>query len=326
MMKSLLSVFLIVVSGSVVANDYKDAKDFAQISKNNLEKMIKTLNPNDLVSGFNPNPKESQLNPDMLKELAQKEASKSDIAKDAINRAKNRQEIDLEQEGEATDKGIDLGQSQHINGIPCNDGKCMPTQDEQSTDFAEGATELGALGGVADDVRKNQVRNGIPAIFSGSNNLCRVAAAHVGNCCGGNAHLLNCREEEKSLSRARQDNRAVYVGTFCAHRKLKVCIEHKQSWCVFPSKLSSIIQIQGRLGQLGIGFGQTTSKRNYANCRGITPEEISRIDFSRLDMRSVTEGFKNKYQQQDNQRQDGQITGHVNDWEKDGKWSENGYE
>lgn len=325
-MKRFLGIFLIVVTLPTFANDFQDAKAFAQMSKNNLEQMMEILNPNDLVSGFNPNPKESTLNPEMLKETARKEALKSEMAKDAINRAKNRQEVDLEQEGEATDKGIDLGQSQNTNGIPCNHGKCLPTEDEQSTDFAEGVTELGALGGVADDVRKNQVQSGVPAIFSGSNNLCRVAAAHVGNCCGGNAHLLSCREEEKALSRARQDNRAIYVGTFCAHRKLKVCLEHKQSWCVFPTKLSSIVQIQGRFGQLGINFGQTTRKENYANCRGITPEEISSIDFSRLDMRAVTEGFKNKYQQQDSQRQDGQITGHVNDWEKDGKWSEKSYE
>jgi hypothetical protein len=325
-MKGILGIFLIVAIQPVFANDYQVAKAYADVSKNNLEQVIKNLNPNDLISGYNPNPKESSLNPDTLKEIAKKEALKSEIAKDAIHRANNRKKVDLEQEGAAADKGIDLGQNQNTNGIPCSNGKCLPTQDEQSTDFAEGATELGALGGVADDVRKNQVRNGVPAIFSGSNNLCRVAASHVGNCCGGNAHLLNCREAEKALSRAKQDNRAQYVGTFCAHRKLRKCIEHKQSWCVFPTKLSSIIQIQGRFGQLHINFGQTTRKRNYANCRGITPEEISRIDFSRLDMRAVTEGFKNKYQQQDSTKQDGQITGHVNDWEKGGKWSEIGYE
>jgi len=61
-------------------------------------------------------------------------------------------------------------------------------------------------------------------------------------------------------------------------------------YCVFPSKLAGIVQIQGRGGQLGLSFGSATNP----NCQGLTPEQLERIDFSRLDLSALEQDFISK--------------------------------
>lgn len=46
-------------------------------------------------------------------------------------------------------------------------------------------------------------------------------------------------------------------------------------YCQFDSKLARIVQEQGRRDQLGVGFGSGSSP----NCRGITVDELQRLDF-----------------------------------------------
>lgn len=168
----------------------------------------------------------------------------------------------------------------------CADGQCDKSHIDESHDMGEGISRLGALAGVAGDVAANQVGSGMPAIFTGNNHRCRMLVAGLGNCCGGHARFLNCRDEEKQLAKAIEEKRAFYVGKYCAEKDI-VCLKHKESWCVFPSKLASIIQIEGRYQQLGINFGAAWGETNAADCRGITPEEIERINFSTLDLSPI---------------------------------------
>ncbi|MCE3045408.1 conjugal transfer protein TraN [Legionella sp. 16cNR16C] len=182
-----------------------------------------------------------------------------------------------------------------LHHLGCADGECDASQEEASEDAAEGIARLGALAGVASEVAQLQVDSGMPQIFSGKNARCRIAVAGVGNCCGGKARLLNCREEEKRLSQAIEEGRAAQVGTYCAHKAVE-CLEEKESWCVFPSKLSGILQIQGRFGQLHIGFGEAHDKTNAPDCRGMTPEELERIDFSLLDLSAIEADFQSRRQ------------------------------
>ncbi|MFO3232729.1 conjugal transfer protein TraN, partial [Legionella pneumophila serogroup 1] len=51
------------------------------------------------------------------------------------------------------------------------------------------------------------------------------------------------------------------------------------------TKLASIVQIQGRGGQLGIPYGTA----QYPDCRGLTPEELERINFASLDLSPIQE-------------------------------------
>lgn len=160
--------------------------------------------------------------------------------------------------------------------IFCIEGDCSRPQVEASQDFQQSATALSA----AADASKQFINKGI---FNGRAETCRKVTAGTLDCCvdsgwAKNVHLSHCRDNEKKLGQAKESHRTVYVGEYCAHKKLGVCLEKKKSYCVFGSKLAQIIQSQGRR-QLGLNFGKDKSP----NCRGLSPEELQRIDFSKIN-------------------------------------------
>ena len=59
-----------------------------------------------------------------------------------------------------------------------------------------------------------------------------------------------------------------------------MCTKHCRVYCCFNSILARLIHEQGR-PQLNIPWGSV----NAPNCRGLTPEELGSIDFSRVDLR-----------------------------------------
>lgn len=202
--------------------------------------------------------------------------------------------------------------------IGCSDGNCDSSVNEFSDDTQEGISRLGALSGVASDVAVNQVKSGVASVFTGTNSLCRIAVAGIGNCCGGSPRLLHCNEQERSLAKAIDERRAFKVGTYCAHRVV-ICTEEKQSWCVFPSKLSAIVQIQGRYHQLGINFGTAHEDTNKANCRGISPEELERINFSALNLSPILQELMARMRLPDSGVVGANNQAKVGQWNQEGK-------
>ena len=83
---------------------------------------------------------------------------------------------------------------------------------------------------------------------------------------------------------ARAKKRCVFVGTYCAEKILGICTRKKSSFCCFGNKLSRLLNDQGRR-QLGIGFGDAEEP----DCRGLTPEELSRIDMSQMNLSELYE-------------------------------------
>ena len=63
-----------------------------------------------------------------------------------------------------------------------------------------------------------------------------------------------------------------------------MCIKKAQSYCCFGSMLSRIIQEQGR-NQIGLNLGSAESP----NCRGLTVEEMQRLDFTQIDFTEYTQ-------------------------------------
>ena len=176
----------------------------------------------------------------------------------------------------------------------CEDGSCAKTENEESTDFAEGITKLGSLVGVADDVYKNQVDVGEARLFTGHAQECHVYIAGSMDCCnakGWGKWAIHCPKDMQNLLRAKSDGRAVYLGHY--HKK-KLSREH-YAYCVFDTKLAGIIQIQGRLSQLGIGFGSAKSPM----CSGLKPEWLESIDFSRLDLSAITNDLTSQFREPD---------------------------
>ncbi|PVZ84210.1 type-F conjugative transfer system mating-pair stabilization protein TraN [Serratia sp. S1B] len=165
----------------------------------------------------------------------------------------------------------------------CLDGECdKAKKGTQGNDFQKAVSELAAVAAAGKNVAE---LNGVNVrAFTGSARFCKKSAAGFSNCCvdsgwGQNIGLASCTSEEKALGKAKENLLTVSTGEFCSKKLLGVCLEKKRSYCQFDSKLAQIVQQQGRNWQLGIGFGGADNP----DCRGITVEELQRINFDRLD-------------------------------------------
>lgn len=174
----------------------------------------------------------------------------------------------------------------------CTDGTCAQTEAGKSDSFQQAISQLAAVSAAGEDVAKLNDVN--VKAFTGLGQSCRKATAGFNNCCasggwGGDVGLAHCSSEEKALGEARERKLTVEVGEYCSRRVPGVCLQKKRAFCVFESKLAQIVQQQGRQWQLGIGFGSADGP----DCRGITIDELQRVDFSRLDFKSFYADLEN---------------------------------
>ncbi|STX55687.1 conjugative transfer protein TraN [Legionella beliardensis] len=168
--------------------------------------------------------------------------------------------------------------------INCAEGECAETLDEASDDMPEGVTRLGTLADTASDVATNQVNSGEPSIFKGEAKDCESYFFGAHDCChdkGWGKWVIHCPKDLKALLQAKRDKRVKKIGHYNDSGNKHYV------YCVFPSKLAGIVQIQGRFKQLHIDFGKPKSP----DCRGLTPEELERIQFDVLDLSALTDDF-----------------------------------
>ncbi|MCL2590057.1 MAG: conjugal transfer protein TraN [Betaproteobacteria bacterium] len=96
--------------------------------------------------------------------------------------------------------------------------------------------------------------------------------------------MSSCNKEEGKLAMREGAGLCHTIGTWCSSclklfGKCVSCIEHSTRKCCFNSKLSRLINEQGR-AQIGKGWG-TPEK---PDCSGFTIEQLQRLDFSRMDL------------------------------------------
>lgn len=169
----------------------------------------------------------------------------------------------------------------------CADGSCDASKSDESDDINEGISRLGALVGSAEEVASHQVQNNSPSIFKGEKFECEKYPLSLRDCCTDSGFLegiINCPKPLQDLQKAKVEGRVALIGDY----QDKFYQTKKFVYCIFPSKLSGIVQIQGRLGQLGIAFGEPKKP----NCRGITPQELERINFSALNLSPIVHELK----------------------------------
>jgi hypothetical protein len=164
----------------------------------------------------------------------------------------------------------------------------LPTQEAPNNDMAEAISKLQILQETQDELRVGGEATSLPLIFKGRSCACTIAFAGFKNCCtdgkgwGVSLGLSGCDGEDKDLAERQQKGLCHEVGTYCAEKVLGVCIRKKRRYCCFPSKLSRILHEQAR-PQIGLGWGSPEE----AQCRGFTADELSQINFDRLDLREV---------------------------------------
>ena len=121
-------------------------------------------------------------------------------------------------------------------------------------------------------------------MFSGASKKCKKTSVTTifANCCDLSGWFASwCNDTERELKKRKQAGTCHEVGTYCS-KKIKfigLCLERKKSYCCFNSKLSRIVNEQGR-PQIGKTWGDT--KDPY--CKGFTPAEFGGLDFSRIDL------------------------------------------
>ncbi len=178
----------------------------------------------------------------------------------------------------------------------CIGGDCVTPSYSSNTEMMEAISRLEILRKIQEDLRANEVK-----IFDGKNpQKCSKYIVNFKDCCmkskgwGVSAHLSQCSAEELTLSKNRSKNLCTYVGTYCAEKVAGKCIRKKSSFCCFGSRLARIIHEQGR-PQLGLSWGDA----KHPQCRGFTADEISRIDFSKLDLSELYEELLTRYKEKD---------------------------
>lgn len=169
--------------------------------------------------------------------------------------------------------------------VPCLDGNCVDKSYLINSEMVHSIAQLDLLSQVKND-------NGEIQIFTGKVRDCKVKRpANFSNCCpGGQVGWgqrlgYRCSRDEKDLIEKIQKNLCVYV-TKRANRRRRVVrftTSTTHFYCCFNSVLEKIIQIQGRR-QLGISF----EHNGNINCRGLTMEELNRINMENIDFSEFT--------------------------------------
>tara|TARA_R110002126_G_scaffold125671_1_gene267884 strand:+ start:2040 stop:2993 length:954 start_codon:yes stop_codon:yes gene_type:complete len=275
---------------------------------------LRTFHPETLIPGFTHAPTEVSINPNTTGDLNQLNRAASErVIRDRTarfvvaegRRHESEAKPDITFETSKGERLLEAHEGEVVN-LPCADGLCDKTVAEESNDLAEGLTELGVVSGAAEDASAHQSQAGQSSIFSGSSKQCKSLPVGLHDCCTGSGPLewlVSCPSDMQELQRAKLEGRVVYLGSYKRHKA-----GHKHHvHCVFPTKLAGIIQVQGRLGQLSIPFGNP----KYPNCRGLTPEELQRINFSALNLSALTTELTRRKHLPDESNLDTVNTAHV---------------
>ncbi|WP_281061356.1 conjugal transfer protein TraN [Sphingobium sp. Sx8-8] len=197
--------------------------------------------------------------------------------------------------------------------VYCINGDCEAIQREASSEFKDALTALHAIDTAGKDFDPDDMH-----VFPGTRDTCHKPIFGVVNCCAGKvsgllplgiggaalAGALNgnvaalagvatqflttflCSTGEKMLDVKDRMGFCTFVGSYCSSSLLGVCTTKRKAYCCFESKLSRILQEQGR-PQINKPFG----KPKHERCEGFTVDEFSRLDLSAMDFTDVYSDF-----------------------------------
>lgn len=177
--------------------------------------------------------------------------------------------------------------AQYICGgdVYCIGGDCEPVEREASDEFKDAVVALNALGQANAEFDESTL-----SLFKGAAEGCSHKLFGLANCCSGKGvpllTPLLCSPSEVLLDKHDDAGLCHKIGTYCSSSFLGTCLSKRDSYCCFQSKLSRILQEQGRI-QLGKGWG--TPKKPV--CDGFSVFEFQQLDLSKMDFSEVYAEF-----------------------------------
>lgn len=168
--------------------------------------------------------------------------------------------------------------------IPCMGESCFEIKSQASPDFKQSVTYLS----VADEMSQDMDKKG-GSVFSGQKSQCSKYMLNEKSCCGSDkGFLFGCNADEKKLADARNKGTAHLVGSYCESKgAFGLCLEKRETYCVFNSVLARVIQEQGR-AQIGKSWGTPEN----SSCSAFSLKEIESIDFEKIDFSDFIAGLE----------------------------------
>jgi conjugal transfer mating pair stabilization protein TraN len=176
--------------------------------------------------------------------------------------------------------------------IYCINGECETIDRQPNTEFKDAAVALNAASQAGKEFDPANL-----TLFKGERETCHSKVFGILNCCAGKAFplipysqllvALGCNREEVLLHQRDAQGLCHYVGSYCSDSVFGICVTKKKAYCCFESKLSRILQEQGR-AQINKPWG--SPKRE--SCQGFTIDEFARLDLSRMDFFEVYAEFQ----------------------------------
>ncbi|MCW2351778.1 conjugal transfer protein TraN [Sphingobium sp. B12D2B] len=201
--------------------------------------------------------------------------------------------------------------NQYICGddVYCVNGECEPIVREASTEFRDALVGLHALDQAGKEFDETNYR-----VFSGDRETCHKPVFGLINCCAGKVSgaiplatgaaalaggpvaiaglvtpflvLFACSQDEMKLDIKDRMGLCHNLGSYCSSSFLGICSMKRTAYCCFESKLSRVLQEQGR-PQLGKPWGSPKKE----SCEGFTVDEFARLDLSVMDFTDVYSDF-----------------------------------
>ncbi len=200
--------------------------------------------------------------------------------------------IEWEQTFECHETPHRLGKTRLKGDTPfCLDGDCVDQSWAPNQDMADSLSKLAIFKEMQKDMDFET-----HTVFKGSDLRCSRIPASFKNCCaqkgwGMKVGMAGCSDNEKKLAQQRKLNKCVMVGTYCAEKEFGICTKKKTTFCCYQTKLSRIINEQGRR-QLGMGVGDPENPQ----CHGLTLTQFSQLDFSKIDFSELFQDLVSKIQ------------------------------
>lgn len=195
----------------------------------------------------------------------------------------------------------------------CLGGSCQQIEREASNELKDVLVALGAIDQAHQEFDPDNLN-----LFTGNRETCHQPIFGMVNCCAGKVSgllsggsavtawaalgsggvtaiagiatqfltVFMCSNAEKQLDVKDRLGLCHFVGSYCSSSFLGVCSTKRKTYCCFESKLTRILQEQGRPQ-----INKPWAAPREETCQGFTIDEFSRLDLSQMDFSEIYSEF-----------------------------------